>query len=90
METQWSGHRELTDRLKADYEHRAQHLEAAHSDEPENAAELERLEHREIREAVVAAEREALLRLHERGAVSDAVLRRIERDLDLEALRMDV
>ena len=90
METQWAGHRELTDRLKADYLHRAQHLEAKHDESPRDDAELERLEHREIREAVIEAEREALLRLHERGAVSDEVFRRIERDLDLEALRMDV
>jgi hypothetical protein len=37
---------------------------------------------------LVDAEREALIRLHENAAVSDEVFRRIQRDLDLEELRM--
>ena len=35
------------------------------------------------------AEREALNQMRERGAVSDEVFRRVERDLDLEELRME-
>jgi hypothetical protein len=37
---------------------------------------------------VLTAEREALLGLRDRGAISDDVYRRIERDLDLEEIRM--
>ena len=58
---------------------------ATHADE----GEQELLEHRQIRGAVIEAEREALLELRERGAVSDDVFRRVERDLDLEELRME-
>ena len=56
---------------------------------PLDEAEQELLEHREIRAAVIDAEREALLEMRERGAVSDEVFRRVERDLDLEELRME-
>jgi monovalent cation/hydrogen antiporter len=90
LQGDWPGHRELVDTLRAQYGHRAEHL-GIHgpAGEPTDDAERELLEHREMRRAVIDAEREALLRLHESGAVSDEVFRRVERDLDLEALRME-
>jgi hypothetical protein len=39
---------------------------------------------------VLNAEREALLALRDRGAISDQIFRRVERDLDVEELRMEV
>jgi len=53
------------------------------------AADQEELEHRQIRRAVIDAEREAVLALRERGEITDEAWRRIERDLDLEELRME-
>jgi CPA1 family monovalent cation:H+ antiporter len=88
---EWPTHLELVDALRAQYAHRAEHLEA-HGDEdgePTDEAERELLEHRQIRLAVIEAEREALLRLRESGGVTDEVFRRVERDLDLEELRME-
>jgi hypothetical protein len=38
---------------------------------------------------VIDAEREAVLRLRDRGEINDEAWRRIERDLDLEELRME-
>jgi hypothetical protein len=38
---------------------------------------------------VIDAERRSAFDLHERGVITDEVLRRIERDLDLEELRME-
>ena len=49
----------------------------------------ELLEHHLIRRSVLETERAALLDLRERGEIDDNVWRRIERDLDLEELRMD-
>ena len=60
-----------------------------HEIEVDEESEQELLEHRQIRGAVVEAEREALLQMRERGAVTDEVFRRVERDLDLEELRME-
>jgi CPA1 family monovalent cation:H+ antiporter len=51
--------------------------------------ETELYEHRQIRRAVIDAEREAVIVLRDDGIISDAVLRVIERDLDLEELRME-
>jgi Na+/H+ antiporter len=86
---QWPGHLELIDTLRARYEHRSRDIERHHSDGPADETERELFEHRLIRSAVIDAEREALVRLKETGAVRDDVFRRVERDLDVEELRME-
>jgi CPA1 family monovalent cation:H+ antiporter len=87
MRARWPGHLELIDQLRDRYEHRARHDEQHH--EEGGAAEQELLEHGQIRRDVIDAERRAAFDLHERGVITDEVLRRIERDLDLEELRME-
>jgi monovalent cation/hydrogen antiporter len=87
LQAQWPGHQELIDQLRDRYSHRARHDELHH--EEGGAAEQELLEHGLIRREVIDAERRAALQLHERGVIADDVLRRLERDLDLEDLRME-
>jgi monovalent cation/hydrogen antiporter len=89
LEQEWSSHMELIDALRAEYGHRASHVDPHHGDTPLDEREQENLEHRQIRTAVIESEREALLQMRERGAVSDEVFRLVERDLDLEELRME-
>jgi monovalent cation/hydrogen antiporter len=83
---EWPDHLPLIDTLRAQYTHRASHNER---DMPQSEAEQELIEHRQIRRAVIEAEREAVLRLREDGAISDDAFRRVERDLDLEEVRME-
>ena len=83
----WPTHHELLETLKATYEHRTRHDDAHHV-EPA-AAEDEHIEHRKIRLELIETERAAAHELRDRGAISDEVLRRLERDLDLEELRME-
>jgi monovalent cation/hydrogen antiporter len=85
---EWPGHMELIDALRAQFSHQASHIDP-HHEEALDASEQELFEHRQIRSAVVEAEREALLQMRERGAVTDDVFRRVERDLDFEELRME-
>ena len=85
---EFPGHLELVDQLRARYEHEGAHVEPG-ADEPRDEAELERLEHFEIRDAVLTAQREAVIKLRDDGVISDEILRRVERDLDLEAVRSD-
>ena len=55
-----------------------------------DAAIQERLEHQEIQHAVIDAERQAVLDLRDgNGQINDQILRRIERELDLESLRAE-
>ena len=84
----WPGHRPLLDRLRETYEHRAEHVERQRED-PASEEDRELIEHREIKRAVIDAEREALLRLRTEGEIDDEVLRNLERELDLEERRMD-
>jgi CPA1 family monovalent cation:H+ antiporter len=89
LAAEWPGHLELIDALRAQYGHRASHIDQNHGAAATDEAEQELLEHRLIRGAVIEAEREALLRLRDTGGLSDNVFRRVERDLDLEELRME-
>jgi len=82
------GHKELIDALRTQYEYRTKHAEAHHDAEPD-VAQKEELEHAQIRRELIEAERRAASELHERGVIDDEILRRIERDLDLEELRME-
>jgi len=92
---EWPGHLPLIDTLRSQYVHRATHLDEARladdgsSDAVRDAAAEQLLEHRLIRRAVIDAERGAVLGLRSRGAINDEAWRRIERDLDLEELRME-
>jgi Na+/H+ antiporter len=88
MTPQWPDHLPLLESLRTQYAHRATHLDEAQDGSP-NASEREILEHRQIRRAVLDAERDAVLDLRRRGALDDEGWRHLERDLDLEALRLD-
>jgi CPA1 family monovalent cation:H+ antiporter len=90
---EWPDHVPLIETLRTQYAHRASHL-GEHSHEQgspsrDGAAERELLEHHLIRRAVIDAEREAVLELRDRGVINDEVFRHLERDLDLEELRME-
>jgi CPA1 family monovalent cation:H+ antiporter len=88
LATEFPGHAELISTLRTQYEHRASHGDTHHGDAP-GTAEQELLEHTQMRREVIEAERRAAFELHERGVIGDDILRRIERDLDLEELRME-
>ena len=87
---EWPSHQELIDTLRAQYSHRTRHAELRQDTaEHDEDAEQELLEHRAIRLAILNAERDALIALRDRAAISDEIFRRVERDLDLEELRME-
>lgn len=96
LAAEWPTHLPLIDTLRAQYAHRVSHIGAGVTDGAgrhelldDAAAEQELLEHRLIRRAVIDAERSAVLDLRRRGEINDEAWRRLERDLDLEALRME-
>ena len=89
LAVEWPGHLPLIETLRAQYGHRVSHIEQNQGEAATDEAEQELLEHRQIRAAVIEAEREELIRLRETGGLSDDVFRLVERDLDLEELRME-
>jgi CPA1 family monovalent cation:H+ antiporter len=88
LEKKFPDHKPLIDQLRSSYQHRAEHEEQMH-EAPSNEAEQELVEHRQIRRDVIDAQREALSAMRDRGAIDDDALRNIERELDLEEIRME-
>jgi Na+/H+ antiporter len=84
----WADHQPLFDRLESGLRDRTEHLA---TDDPDETAERrqERLEHEEIQRGVIAAQRGAVIELRDRREINDETLRTIERELDLEELRME-
>jgi len=84
----WPDHQPLFDRLESGLRDRTQHLA---TEDPDETAERrkERIEHEEIQRGVIAAQRTAVIELRDGGGINDQTLRLIERELDLEELRME-
>jgi CPA1 family monovalent cation:H+ antiporter len=84
----WPGHLELIDRLEASLRDRTQHLATEDANETAERAQ-EREEHEAIQRSIITAQRGAVIELRDRRLINDRTLRLVERDLDLEELRME-
>ena len=86
---------DTTVRMRDVYEYRRQRFSARHGEQSESGEESDGYEERSLafqrfRRELLGAEREALLRLRSEGRISDEVRRRVERDLDLEDVRLEI
>jgi Na+/H+ antiporter len=88
MRPNWPGHQPLLDRLESGLRDRERHLA---TEDPEETAgrTQEHAEHEEIQLRVLNAQRGAVIELRDAGEINDTTLRTIERELDLEELRME-
>jgi Na+/H+ antiporter len=84
----WPDHVPLHDRLESGLGDRMQHLATGDPEETEERRQ-EHLEHQEIQLYVINAQRAAAIELRDAGEINDATLRELERELDLEELRME-
>jgi CPA1 family monovalent cation:H+ antiporter len=84
----WPNHEPLLERLESGLHDREQHLASEDPDETDERR-LEHLEHQEIQLSVISSERNAIIALRDAGEINDATLRELERELDLEELRME-
>jgi CPA1 family monovalent cation:H+ antiporter len=93
----WPDHRPLIERTAEDLRHRAAHdpgpTNGTGAPEPNADAGAgqseERHEHLAILGVVIAAQRETVIQMRDAGEIGDDVLRRVERELDLEELRLE-
>ena len=85
---EWPNHQPLFDRLESGLQDRTEHLA---TEDPDETAERrqERIEHEQIQRGVIAAQRGAVIELRDRREIDDRTLRLIERELDLEEIRME-
>jgi len=86
--TRWPDHQPLLDRLESGLGDRMQHLATEDPAETEERRREHR-EHQEIQLYVINAQRAAVIALRDAGDIDDATLGELERELDLEELRME-
>jgi CPA1 family monovalent cation:H+ antiporter len=87
LRDRWPDHLPLIDTLQQQYEHRVDHL-PDDAQEPPEALDREREEHQAIMVTLIDAQRDAVIALRDHGVISDRALRVVERELDLEDLRL--
>ncbi len=81
---------ETATRMRAAYDFRVRRFGARFDDEDDGALEEGSLAYQRLRREVLAAERGEIIRLRNQGLINDEVMRRIERDLDLEHERLEI
>ena len=79
------------ERMRALYQYRERRLEArAGTNEDGDDYERRSLKYQKIVRAVIAAQRDAVVQLRNAGEISNDVMHRIERELDLEDERLEI
>jgi CPA1 family monovalent cation:H+ antiporter len=80
---------ESADRMKRLYEFRIRRFRARFDDEDDGAIEDGSQAYQRLRREVLEAERMKVVSLRNDGHISDEIMHRIERDIDLEDVRLD-
>jgi CPA1 family monovalent cation:H+ antiporter len=78
------------ERLRGLYRFRIDRFSARTDPDGDGKIEKQSLKYQKLRRELLEAERHAVVELRNTGDISDEVMRRIERDLDLEIARLDV
>jgi CPA1 family monovalent cation:H+ antiporter len=87
LRDEWPTHLPLIDNITERLRHRSEHLAPEVADAEPRDQELQ--EHRAILAAVIGAQREALVTARDHDEIGDEALRHLERELDLEELRLE-
>jgi monovalent cation/hydrogen antiporter len=78
------------DRLRGLYEYRKKRFAARGGMVEDDGYEDRSLAYQRLTHELLAAQRRAIVRLRNEGAISSEVMRRVERDLDLEESRLEI
>jgi len=81
---------DTAERLRGLYRFRNDRFRARLDDEDDGTIESQSQDYQRLRRELLNAEREALIELRRRGAISNDVWLRVGRDLDLEDQRLDI
>lgn len=81
---------ETIDRMRKAYEFRIRRFNARLDPDDDGDIETGSLAFQRLRREVLEAERAEIIRMRNRGVINDEVMRRIERDLDLEDARLEI
>lgn len=89
LEREGSVNADTAQRLRGLYGFRRDRFRARFDDEDDGAIEERSISYQRVIRELLDAERAALLALRNSGTINDAILQRVQRDLDLEAARLD-
>ncbi|WP_205697343.1 Na+/H+ antiporter [Conexibacter sp. SYSU D00693] len=78
------------ERMRGLYEFRVRRFEAQLDEADDGDIERGSQAYQQLRRQVLQAERAEIIRLRNRGLITDDIMRRIERDLDLEDARLEI
>jgi CPA1 family monovalent cation:H+ antiporter len=81
---------DTAERLRGLYNFRRSRFASRFAAEDNGAIEERSLNYQRLRRELLEAERSAIVELRRSGVIDDAVMRRLQRDLDLEDARLDV
>jgi Na+/H+ antiporter len=81
---------DTAERLRGLYNFRRSRFAARFDGEDDGSIEERSLNYQRLRRELLEAERQAVIELRRAGVISDDVMHKIERDLDLEDTRLDV
>ncbi|MFN2490471.1 MAG: Na+/H+ antiporter [Actinomycetota bacterium] len=81
---------ETIDRLRGAYEYRHRRLSARAREEEDGSYEDRSLAYQQMVRELLEAQRREIIRLRNEGAISNEVMHRVERDLDLEDSRLEI
>ena len=81
---------DTAERMRGAYRFRASRFAARFDDEDDGRIEEQSQSYQRLRRELLDAERRAVVELRRQGRINDAVMNRVQRDLDLEDARLDV
>jgi Na+/H+ antiporter len=81
---------ETADRMRGLYNFRRSRFQARFDGEDDGSIERQSTDFQRLRRELLEAERAAIVGLRREGRISDEVMRRVERDLDLEDSRLEI
>jgi Na+/H+ antiporter len=81
---------DTADRMRGIYDFRIRRFSARFDEDDDGAIDRQSEAYQRLRRKVLEAERAEIIRLRNVGKINDEIMRRIERDLDLEDTRLEV
>jgi Na+/H+ antiporter len=81
---------DTADRMRGMYDFRIRRFSARFDEEDDGAIDRRSQDYQRLRRKLLEAERAEIIRLRNQGKITDEIMRRIERDLDLEDTRLEL
>lgn len=81
---------DTADRTRGQYRFRAERFRARYDGVDDDGVEDRSQQYQRLRRELLEAERQAVIRLRNEGMITEDVMHRVQRDIDLEDLRLDV